>query len=398
MPAQSSSPILERLSRRVGDAPSSGVLPERLVDLLELLGAVPDPRKARGVRHRAVTVLAVGLCAVLAGARSFVAIAEWATDLLASVRLRLGVGARRMPSESTIRRVLEATDPDALHGVLSRWLLARCPDTVDPHAGPTVIAIDGKTARGARRCGGGATHLLAALDTSAGVVLGQVEVDGKTNEISAFVPLCKQIAAVRSLAGTVFTADAMHCQREHVEHLHKVGAHWLLVVKGNQPTLHRQLRTLPWAEVQDSAQTREKGHGRLETRTLRVVEVAAGIGFPHATRALRMIRRRRPAGGGKWSTETVYAITDTTWAQMHPPQLAEAMRRHWEIENRLHWVRDVSMDEDRCRVRAGARALAAIRNLVLSLIRARGLSVPEARENFREDRAEAVAVVTGRIL
>ena len=102
--------------------------------------------------------------------------------------------------------------------------------------------------------------------------------------------------------------------------------------------------------------------------------------------------------GDKVSVEIIYLITSLTAAQASPSRLLELKRNHWAIENRLHYVRDVSMDEDRCRVRAGGRALASIRNLILSLIRSRGLSVPEARENFREDRAEAVALVTGRIL
>ena len=102
--------------------------------------------------------------------------------------------------------------------------------------------------------------------------------------------------------------------------------------------------------------------------------------------------------GGKVSTETAYVITSLTTADAGPERLLELSRKHWAIENGLHYVRDVSFNEDRCRVRAGARALATIRNLVLHLIRSRGMSVPEARENFREDRAEAIAFVIGRIL
>jgi hypothetical protein len=120
------------------------------------------------------------------------------------------------------------------------------------------------------------------------------------------------------------------------------------------------------------------------------------LAWPGAAQVARIESTRRI--GDKVSIETTYLVTSLTAVQAGPTQLLALKRDHWAIENRLHWVRDVSFDEDRCRVRAGARALAAIRNLVLSLIRSRGLSVPEARENYREDRAEAVAVVTGRIL
>jgi len=120
------------------------------------------------------------------------------------------------------------------------------------------------------------------------------------------------------------------------------------------------------------------------------------LGWPGAAQVARIERTRWV--GDKVSTEVAYIVTSLTAAKAGPERLLALSRNHWAIENRLHYVRDVSMDEDRCRVRAGGRALAALRNLVLHLIRTRGLSVREARENFREDRAEAVGIVTGRIL
>jgi len=145
------------------------------------------------------------------------------------------------------------------------------------------------------------------------------------------------------------------------------------------------------------AETVEKAHGRIETRSIAVsAEVVPHLQWPGAAQVARIERIRET--GGKMSTEIAYIVTSLTAAEASPKQLLDLSRTHWAIENRLHYVRDVSFNEDRCRVRAGARALAAIRNLVLHLIRSRGMSVPEARENFREDRAEAIAAVTGRIL
>lgn len=145
------------------------------------------------------------------------------------------------------------------------------------------------------------------------------------------------------------------------------------------------------------AETLDKGHGRIETRKIEVsAEVVPHLGWPGAAQVARIERQRRI--GEKVSTEVAYIVTSLTAVEASPARRLELSRGHWAIENRLHYVRDVSFNEDRCRVRAGARALAAIRNLVLSLIRERGLSVPEARENFREDRADAIALVTGRIL
>ena len=146
-----------------------------------------------------------------------------------------------------------------------------------------------------------------------------------------------------------------------------------------------------------TAETFDKAHGRIETRTIQVsAEVVPHLDWPGAAQVARIERTRQI--GAKVSTEVAYIVTSLSAAEAEPERLLELSRGHWAIENKLHWVRDVTMNEDRCRVRAGARALAAIRNLVLSLIRARGWSVPEARENLREDRAEAIAIVTGRIL
>jgi hypothetical protein len=145
------------------------------------------------------------------------------------------------------------------------------------------------------------------------------------------------------------------------------------------------------------AESVDKEHGRIEIRRIAVsAEVIPHLAWPGAAQVARIERIREI--GGKASTETAYAVTSLTAAEAGPERLLELSRNHWAIENRLHYVRDVTFNEDRCRVRSGARALAAIRNLVLHLIRSRGMSVPEARENFREDRAEVIALVTGRIL
>ncbi|MGB8529249.1 MAG: ISAs1 family transposase [Rhodoplanes sp.] len=135
----------------------------------------------------------------------------------------------------------------------------------------------------------------------------------------------------------------------------------------------------------------------MRTRSIAVsAEVVPHLAWPGAAQVARIARERRI--GDKISTEVAYLVTSLTAAKAGSERLLHLARAHWGIENRLHYVRDVSMDEDRCRVRAGARPLAAVRNLVLHLIRSRGLSVREARENFREDRAKAIALVTGRIL
>lgn len=146
-----------------------------------------------------------------------------------------------------------------------------------------------------------------------------------------------------------------------------------------------------------TAETVDKGHGRIETRRIAVSsEVVPHLDWPGAAQVARLQRTRRI--GGKVSVEIVFLITSLSPEAAGPERLLALNRDHWGIENRLHYVRDVSMNEDRCRVRAGARPLASIRNLVTSLIRKSGLSIPAARENFREDRADAIKAVTGSIL
>ena len=340
------------------------------VGLLSVLATVTDPRKARGVRHRLVTVLAIAVCAVLAGARSFVAIAEWGADLSPSVRLRLGVPRRRI-SESTIRRLLCLVDPVEIDTALCRWQAERA--AAAAKAGPTgegnrwrQIALDGKTARGAKRRDGTQVHLFGAVEAATGIVLGQAEVEVKSNEITAFIPLCKRIG----VTGALITADAMHTQREHVEYLHRAGAHWILIAKGNQPTLHDQLRALPWREVPVVYTETGKDHGRVEKRSLQIVEIAAGIEFPHAALAIRLTRVRAPRGGRR-QTQTVHAITDLTWNQITAIEIAHAMRSHWHIENKLHWVRDVTYYEDHSQIRTGHAPtnMAALRNFAIGVHR-----------------------------
>jgi predicted transposase YbfD/YdcC len=346
-------------------AESVDVVPD---SLLEALAAVSDPRARRGVRHRFTTILGVAVCAVLAGATSYVAIAEWAADLPPAVRLRLGIGRRRPPSESAIRRCLQRVDHDQLDRVAGAWLAARARATCPPWP-RRVVAVDGKSARGARTGDDRPVHLLAAFDAATGVVLGQTTVDGKTNEINAFAPLLDRV----DLTGVILTADALHTQTKHVTYLHRRHAHWILTVKANQPTLLKRIRTLPWKQIPVADHSHDKGHGRTESRTVKVTTVASGIGFPYARQAVQVTRRTR-RGSGRWRTETVYAVTDLDFDQISPAELADAIRAHWGVENRLHWVRDVTFAEDLSQVRTGAgpAVMATLRNLAISVHRLAG--------------------------
>src|SRR5450755_3084574 len=338
--------------------------------LLQVLAAVPDARARRGVRHRLAVILGLAVCAVLAGARSFTAIAEWAADADRVTLDALGVTGV-VPCEPTFRRTLQSLDADALDDAAGAWAQQR---TVPVPGARRVVAVDGKTLRGSAAAGEPGRHLLAALDHAAGVVLGQVDVEAKTNEIPMFATLLDRI----DLAGAVVTADAMHAQRAHAEYLAgQRRADYLITVKRNQPSLHAQLAGLPWRQIPAADIQHDRAHGRAERRALKATAVAAGIAFPHAVQAIQIVRRRRPLSGKnskKWSTETVYAVTSLAVTQASPAQLAGILRGHWSIEDSLHWVRDMTYDEDRSQIRTcnGPRVMASLRNLVISILRLTG--------------------------
>jgi predicted transposase YbfD/YdcC len=377
VPASASSPI-RAVVDHLADADVSDLV-EVVPRLREVLAKVVDPRARRGVRHPLVVVLSAAVCAVAAGAQSYVAIAEWVADLPEQVAAALGL-TEKCPCESTIRRVVQRLDGDRFDTVISAWIAQQLHATRPPVGPRRAVAVDGKTLRGTRNDDRPPQHLLAVIDHQARIVLGQINVtgakeraEGKAGEIAAFAPLLDTL----DLNDVVVTADALHTQRDHVDYLHERGAHWVLTVKGNQPRLRRQLAELPWRALPVDHRLAQTGHGRREIRSIKVVTIADGIAFPHAAQAIQLIRRSRPASRrGRWHTETVYAITDLRPHQAHPPELAAWIRQHWQIENALHWVRDVAYAEDHSRVRIGhgPQVMASLRNLVISILRLAGVT------------------------
>jgi Transposase DDE domain/DDE_Tnp_1-associated len=371
--------------------------------LAAALAAVPDVRHRRGRRHELTGVLALAACACLIGARSYVAISEWAAAQGRAVLdcLADGPGWAALPCEATLRRCLQATDAAALDAAVAGWageqLAAQ--QAAAAHAagqvllgdtaGRRVIAVDGKTLRGsaprstpeqvaAARRGGGRTHLVAAFDHASGVTLGQVACApeaGKGGEVAAATTLIAALDARGLLAESVLTADAGFTARELAAELRSRNAHWILRIKGNQKTPHARLKALPWSQVPEAARVRSIGHGRVETRTIRVIDLAGssdghGEFFPDARQALKIIRRRRDRRG-RWSVQIVYAITSLDARQTDPALLATWVRGHWSIEARLHWVRDVTLGEDHSQVRTdhGPTNLAALRTLAINALR-----------------------------
>lgn len=213
-------------------------------ELLRILMSLPDPRHRRGRRHDQTSILAVAICAVLCGARSYVAIAEWAARCSQNLLKRLGCrrdprSARYTPpSEPTIRRVLQSIDAEQTDRALSGWLRR-----LDKGLEGNALAIDGKTLRGAQRVGGGQVHLLSAVLHGSGVTLGQCEVAEKSNEI----PAAPQLLGELDLRGMTVTADALHTQRGLARFVvEDKGADYCFTVKDNQPTLKQDIAS--WFE------------------------------------------------------------------------------------------------------------------------------------------------------
>jgi hypothetical protein len=245
------------------DTPPIPVTDSERGGLFEAVGLVPDPRNPRGIRYPLAGLLTVAVCAVLAGATSFAAIADWLYDLDEPAQARLGF-TRGVPAGTTVWRLLIRLDNALVTAVLATWLRSRTsPVTTRPHRYQTAIAVDGKTLRGARLPEGRQVHLLSALDTSTGIVLAQITVDAKSNEIPAFTPLLNAVEKILgNLAGVLFVADAMHTQTDHAQQITARAAALLLQAKGNQPTLHTQLKAMPWAHIPVGDRTRDRGHGR----------------------------------------------------------------------------------------------------------------------------------------
>lgn len=343
--------------------PSSPIPAARSQYLLDLLAQVPDPRKKRGRRHPLAGLLAVGIAAVIAGSKSFAAIGQWAADAGPEVLAVLGA-ARGVADESTFRRAFALVSADVLDQVLGGWLWTRAAQA----GGRLVIAVDGKAVRGAKGKDGKAPHLVAALAHGIGAVLGQVGVDGKSNEIPAVRELLKAFA---DLAGAVLTLDALHAQHDTARAVLERGADYVMTVKANMPTLYRQLKKLPWAAV-PSVSSVSTDHGRRARRTIKVAFAPAWIGFAGAAQVAQL--RRTVVRKGKKTVEVVYLITSDRTAS--PETLADWVRNHWHIENKLHWVRDVTYQEDKSLVRTGnaPRVMATLRSLAISILRLDGQS------------------------
>jgi predicted transposase YbfD/YdcC len=338
--------------------------------LAACFAGLADPRETRRCDHQLIDILAIAVCAVIACAESWEDIERYGRSKRAWLETFLEL-PNGIPSHDTFRRVFMLLDPDAFEACFAAWA-----QSLAVGLKREVVAVDGKTVRrsGSRRHEHGPLHLVSAWASGRGLALGQREVDGKSNEIAA-IP--KLLDALR-LDGCIVTLDAMGCQKGIAERIRAKGADYLLVLKANHGRAFEAVREhfertcfgrgSGGRPVFDAF---EEGHGRLVRRRVFASPAAKELeplsGWPELTTVLAVETIRGVTGTGKVEAEIRYFLTS---CGDDPAVLVRAIRRHWSVENALHWVLDVIFREDDSRVRdrTAARNFALLRKIALNLV------------------------------
>lgn len=352
------------------------MLTHHRLSLIEHLQQLPDPRVKGRCEHELVDVLVIALCCLMCGGEGFNDMEDFgrAKRRWFKTFLRLGGG---IPTHDTFNRVLTALKPEAFLEVFMAWT-----QSLRTTVAEEIVALDGKALRRALDRGESPRVIVSAWAASNSLVLGQVEVPDKTNEITA-VP---QLLRALELAGCIVTLDAMGCQKEIAREIREADAHYVLALKGNQGQAYEEIRSYlddavarhhETAPMRRNAvplayqQTVEKDHGRLETRRYwQSGDVAwfAGRGQWEGLRSVGVVESRRQVGEAPATVERRYYLSSL---DVDVDKFARAVRNHWAIENSLHWVLDVQCGEDDSRVRTGHAAanLATLRRLALNLLK-----------------------------
>jgi predicted transposase YbfD/YdcC len=365
---------------------------QQYTTLVDVLKHVPDPRKRQGRRHRWLTLLCLIVAALASAQRTPRAIARWVREHREELFAVLPPSVSRLPSDATIRRTLALLDVTRLEQALSAFQPVTAPLPEAPTRPPDALqggAIDGKAIRGVGR-DGHPCHLVSLVQHDDARVLGQVEVAQKRDERSAVPSLLEG----RNLTGKVITLDALHTVRATARQIRAQNGHYLMIVKKNQAALYEYLDmlfTLPAhpadREVWDTVgPTSEKGHGRLETRTLTCGNAhIEDVDWPDVQQVVRRECERLVLKTGKRSTEVTYGLVSMTPQEAGAVTIERLWRGHWTIENQQHYVRDVTFGEDAGHAAQGntAHVLAALRNGLLMLFRsAHWRSIPDALAHY----------------
>jgi predicted transposase YbfD/YdcC len=365
--------------------------------LIEVFAEIPDFRRRQGTRHPLPAIFSLACCAMLCGYRSYSAIAEWGRNDGTGIAHALGF-THQTPCAATLHTVFRHVERDTLEAQLGTWaegVIASTPPA--PSAGEAAVALDGKTLRGSRKQGAPGVHLLSALSHHLGLTLAQQAVDDKTNEITQVETVLRQLV----LKDRVITMDALLTQRHVAQTIVDGGGDDVMIVKDNQPQLHADVElvfTLPPAgDRQETARTVDIGHGRIEQRHITTSEALMDYSdWPGLAQVFELGRHVIIQKTGEERVEVVYGVTSLRPEQATPGRLLDLVRGHWHIENKSHWVRDVTFDEDRSQVRCGniPQVMAALRNTVIGLLRWAGhTNIAAACRRLAAQPAQALALI-----
>jgi predicted transposase YbfD/YdcC len=347
----------------------------RLAVLLEQFATIPDPRDVRRIAHPLAEILLLVVCGTIADCDDYDHIAAWGEAHLAFLRQHLPY-RHGVPGGRWLTILMNRINPALFSAAFTAWVRGTWPDR------PEFVAIDGKTSRRShdRAAGVAPIHLVSAFATTARLVLGQEAVPDKASELAAIPVLLARLAEQNGLRGALVSIDAIATNGTIAHAIRDAGADYLLAVKANQPSLRAEVEACFTAVPPGSLETHtehDKGHGRTEQRTtsvVREVDWLAGarrfpgeLRLPDAASIVRVeasIRR-----GEKTHSETRYYISS---ARLSAEAAGRAVRGHWGIENRLHWVLDVTFNDDQSRLRKGfgAKNMAVVRHFALNLVRA----------------------------
>src|SRR5215210_6085255 len=366
--------------------------------LVDVLADITDPRQSRGKRHPLHSILSLAVAAMLCGYKSYSAMAEWGRNYGQEFSTALGFTHSKTPCAATLHNTFRSLDRQVFESRLGDWVEAVMADSSGEGESLEVISFDGKTLRGSRKQGAPAAHLLSALGQRLGLTLAQQSVDDKTNEITVMTRLLRELI----IENRVITMDALLTQRAIASEILNRGGDYLMVVKDNQAELRKWISALfeqpIWLrEAVRSAETRDAAHGRIETRELSASSSLSDHGlWPGLQQVLKIERAVIEKKSGKRRQEVVYGVTSLTRERASAEQLLEIARRHWHIENKSHWVRDVTFDEDRSQVRCGSipQIMAAVRNTAIGLMRRAGeTNIAAACRRFAAQPWSALALI-----
>ena len=360
--------------------------------LMDILAEVPDPRKKKGKRHSLRAILALGIVATLSGAKSYAAIAEYGRSH-DQLRESLGFTHSKTPCAATLHNVFTRLDAEALTTKLTHWATLTFERFRPSEGSLTGVAIDGKTLRKSNRRGAERAHLLSVVSHDLGITLCQKALSEKDHEI----PASRAILKAFDVAQKVITTDALLTQRRFSEAICARGGEYLLPVKANQPELleaiESQFRQPDGTDFQtayellkiehqqdgehlDTYQTTDTAHGRIETRRLTCSTMLNEyLDWPGLQQVFEYITERKNIATGEVEIYKQYGdLTSLSPQRATAADLLKYKRRHWSIENKSHWVRDVVFGEDASQVRAAdiPAIMATLRNTAIALLRFAG--------------------------